>query len=100
MFLKLTPEQDGRRKLKKSDEEKILHLYKTGEYTYMELGELFGVSHNRIGQIIRGDDAKNLERIKRANYYNKERLTAVHKRCRDKKRSLGLYIGKKPSRLG
>lgn len=51
---------DGRAKLTVDDVEEIRDLYGTGEYSQRELGEIFGVVQEEIGNIVRGEIWKDI----------------------------------------
>lgn len=51
--LKPKGERHWRHKLTKLQVDEIRSLYKTGNYTHRSLGEIFGVSHSVVGNVIR-----------------------------------------------
>lgn len=63
--IKLTEEQDHRRKLTTDKQKEIIKMYATGLYSWNQLANIFGCSKTRIGQIVnpeRGQKCK--DRIK------------------------------------
>lgn len=53
--LKPTGERHGMHKLTQSAVDEIRKLYKTGQYSHRQLGEMFGISHCVAGKIIRNE---------------------------------------------
>jgi len=59
--IKLSETQDRRRKLTTEQQEEIRSLYKTGLYSWNQLGEMFGCSKSRIGQIVNPERAEKVK---------------------------------------
>ncbi|MBE6866128.1 MAG: hypothetical protein E7492_04130 [Ruminococcaceae bacterium] len=88
MQIRLTPEQDRRRKLLPKDYEDIRREYATGKFTLKKLAEIYGVSSTAIKYVV--DDAYAEKARTRSKEYAKRRPYNQSKRM-DNYRSLRDY---------
>ena len=89
--IKLTQEQDRRRKLSDEDKEEIRRLYATGFHSLNSLAKQFGVSKKLILLIVNPESkAKNDERIKNhwRDYYDTQEHTSAMRDTRAYKKDL------------